>query len=671
MILQAPYFLFGLFAIAIPVIIHLVQLRKPQRVLFTNVAFIRNVEKITANQRKLKHWLILLSRILFLIFLVLVFCQPFIPARDNALAETAAVNIYLDNSGSMQNEADKGGVSLMEESIEEVNKITKSFPKSVPIQLLDNSFRTGDFRNLNPERIPDVLSQVQFSPLNRQASIIYSRLQSGKGQAQRTFWFSDFQRSTFDPGFFTKTDTLSQISLVHIKPASTANLFIDSVSLEDELVRLNENNRLLVRVYNNGDEPKKGVSLKLVIGNRQAAANSIDIEPKSAATAQLEFRLTDKQTQLARLEVEDQPVTFDNTYYFVLQPATAISILDINSSALSNTNRLFTNEPLFRYQSLGPGTANNQVIAQADLVLVNELTSVDAALADNLSKYVKNGGNLIIIPAEKTAENGYSNIFQSLGIPVRNAAEDQTKVSQLALPDVKNPFFRNIFTELDKRMQMPRAPKYLQWQRSDAGLLNFKDGSGFLAQFNSGKGKVYVFAAPFSAENNEFSRNALFVPVMYKLALSSHESEQQLAYNFSQRTFSLPVPKTDIRKSHFSLETDSLKFIPEQQLRNGKMFFTLPAEMAEAGFYKLKHNDSTLMTLAFNYPKSESLLDTYSAEELRSLIPNKNVKIYESAANADFREQFTRETKGTPLWQYCLLLALFFLLVEILLIRFL
>src|SRR5690606_1787501 len=112
----------------------------------------------------------------------------------------------------------------------------------------------------------------------------------------------------------------------------------------------------------------------------------------------------------------------------------------------------------------------------------------------------------------------------------------------------------------------------------------------------------------------------------------------------------------DVRKNVFSLEKDSLRFIPEQHLRNGMMQFTVPADMVEAGFYDLKHSDSTVTTLAFNYPKLESYLQTYSAEELRQLIPNKNVKIFEAGTQTSFSEQFIRDTQGTSLWQYCLLL---------------
>jgi hypothetical protein len=230
MVLQAPYFLFGLFAIAIPVIIHLVELRKPQRVLFTNVAFIRQVEKITSNQRRLKHWLILLSRILFLIFLVLVFCQPFIPATDTGFNKSGKINVYLDNSGSMQNTAEKGGVNLLEKAIDETITISNSFPEQAEIHLLDNAFKAG--QRFNKRNVANALHAVSFSPAERNTGVILSRLEQNdsRGNSQ-IFWFSDFQKSSFDPIFLSKNDSVSQINLVKLTPEAANNVFIDSVSL--------------------------------------------------------------------------------------------------------------------------------------------------------------------------------------------------------------------------------------------------------------------------------------------------------------------------------------------------------------------------------------------------------------------------------------------------------
>jgi hypothetical protein len=97
-----PEFLFGLFTLAIPIIIHLFNFRKSKKVYFSSIRFLQNIKKSTSQKRKLKHYLILFSRLLFLTFLVLAFAQAFLPSTDrNPQAES--VYVYLDNSSSMSN----------------------------------------------------------------------------------------------------------------------------------------------------------------------------------------------------------------------------------------------------------------------------------------------------------------------------------------------------------------------------------------------------------------------------------------------------------------------------------------------------------------------------------------------------------------------------------------
>lgn len=57
-----PSFLWALFAMAIPVIIHLINFRKPKVVYFSNTAFIEDVKKETRTKTKLKQILILIDR---------------------------------------------------------------------------------------------------------------------------------------------------------------------------------------------------------------------------------------------------------------------------------------------------------------------------------------------------------------------------------------------------------------------------------------------------------------------------------------------------------------------------------------------------------------------------------------------------------------------------------
>ncbi|MBK6410933.1 MAG: BatA domain-containing protein [Flavobacteriales bacterium] len=62
---------------AIPVIIHLFQLRRFKRIDFPNVRFLQEVTQQTRSRKKVRHWLVLLTRMLALACLVLAFAQPY------------------------------------------------------------------------------------------------------------------------------------------------------------------------------------------------------------------------------------------------------------------------------------------------------------------------------------------------------------------------------------------------------------------------------------------------------------------------------------------------------------------------------------------------------------------------------------------------------------------
>src|SRR3989344_2721824 len=98
-----PAFLFALSAIAIPIIIHLFNFRKFKTVYFSNVRFLKEVKQETQAKSRLKHLLVLASRILAISFLVFAFSQPFIPAENNKIPlGDKTISIFIDNSFSME-----------------------------------------------------------------------------------------------------------------------------------------------------------------------------------------------------------------------------------------------------------------------------------------------------------------------------------------------------------------------------------------------------------------------------------------------------------------------------------------------------------------------------------------------------------------------------------------
>src|SRR5262249_51438035 len=99
-----PLFLAGLAAIAIPVLVHLIQRERKRVVEFPSLMFVRRLPYRSARRRRIRHWSLLLLRAAAIALIVAAFARPFLPksAAANAVCGGAReVVILLDNSASM------------------------------------------------------------------------------------------------------------------------------------------------------------------------------------------------------------------------------------------------------------------------------------------------------------------------------------------------------------------------------------------------------------------------------------------------------------------------------------------------------------------------------------------------------------------------------------------
>ena len=133
-----PQFLLGLLALGIPIIIHLFNFRRARKIFFSSNQFLLNIKKATSTKLKLKHYLILFSRLLFIFFLVITFAQPFIPAKEKNIQSNQAI-IYLDNSYSMSNYVDED-LTAFEAAMLFIEQIIKVYPQNAQFLLLTNDF---------------------------------------------------------------------------------------------------------------------------------------------------------------------------------------------------------------------------------------------------------------------------------------------------------------------------------------------------------------------------------------------------------------------------------------------------------------------------------------------------------------------------------------------------
>ncbi|MFY7828443.1 MAG: BatA domain-containing protein [Flectobacillus sp.] len=681
-----PSFLWALLAAAIPVIIHLFNFRRTKKVYFTNVAFLKAVNTTTSSFRRLKHLLIMAARILAIICLVLAFAQPILTPKSGNIAKSAGLtSIYIDNSLSMQNELNKK--SYLSKAISKVEELLTAFPQGSRLQLLTNDFSAQEHSLANAQQIKERTTTIDYTHTPRTIENVLKRQGSlaAKHQSQggnQFILFSDFQKSTSGVLNQIKVDTASTVFLVPVQAKAIQNVFVDSVWLNTPFIREMQVNTLTVKLSNTGERAVQNLPIKLFVDEVQIASAVANIDAHGVTTANFNFTVKDKGFKKGRISFDDTPVTFDNDYYFVLHAAPKIRVLHLfgQSAPEKFVQHVFENDSVFALRSISASNVDVGQIRTADLVVLEGVQLIDGSLSASVQEFIKAGGSVMLIPPTAPDIANYNAFLGKYGIRnIQLKSSSPTESSILAEPSKSDGFFGDIFDSSNLRamLQMPSQSANLTWQVAGQKLLQFRNGMPYLSSTKVGQAEIYLLASPLSKEWGDFARNALFVPIMYKIGALSVRQEPS-AYSFKDNTFTIDVENANAN-TNFKLRKGKLELIPVQQLNGKQLTIELPkanqlneGQSIESGYYELLNNGKVERILAFNHDHSESQMDFYSSQELKSIFGGqKNIQVFDQIDDTDFVKTFKEQNFGKALWRYFLIGALVCLAIEILLVRFL
>lgn len=678
-----PTFLWSLLAVGIPIAIHLFNFRRTRRIYFSNVSLLKTVEMETSSFRRLKQYLILAMRVLAIAALALAFAQPYLPSQNKSGTNAQSVtSAYVDNSFSMQNE--DNNQRYLDIATGKLDQLLTLFRNATRLQLLTNDFDAQEQQLTTTDRIKDRLTTLKLSHTPRTLSSIYKRQtnilarHAGTGKNQ-LFWFSDFQKSTAGDLSKVKVDSSNRLFIVPVQAKATQNVYVDSVWLNTPFVREFQNNILYVRISNAGNDDVQNLVVKLFLDDVQVSTAPVSLAPKGSATTAFNFNVRGKGFKKGRITFDDLPITFDNEYFFVLNASPIIRVLHLSGQpnparAIEN---VFSNDSLFTLRSLNAGNADIGLLKQSDLVVLESVERVEGAMRSEIENFARRGGSVLVIPPSNPDLVSYSSFLSALGVGGLLERPSEEAIP-LANPERNSPFFSDVFEQSfrQENLELPVSKPVWQWQAGGARILNLRSGDAFLSQSAVQRGKMYVLANPLTEAFGNFAQNALFVPVMYKIAAQSVR-EQRTAYAFDENTITLTVPEAP-QNTIFKLKKDKIELIPVQRLNGNQLTLELPksnqlnaGQEMESGYYELQKEGQTLQLLALNHDNQESQLDYYSPDELRRIFANQpNVQVFDNVADGDFVKEFQKQNVGISLWKYFLWAALVFLLLEILVIRF-
>jgi hypothetical protein len=667
-----PEFLYTLIAIAIPIIIHLFNFRKFKKIYFSNVEFLKEVQQETKAKSKLKHLLILLSRILAIAFLVFAFAQPFIPALDNDLAnQNNVVGIYIDNSFSMESVGENG--SLLNEAKTKAIELVSSYRATDKFILITNNFNAGDQRLLSNEEAIDKIEEVAISSNSRKLSTIYSRNRDAINTSEinnKSFYLlSDFQKSTADFKNI-KADTLINSYIIPIKASEISNLYVDSCWFNSPTHLLNQNEGLNIRIKNNSENELENIPIKLFINNQNIVPASFSVGANNETTITLSYRNKTKGIQQGKIELRDSPVTTDDVFYFSYSISENINILgvgnDKNEVAL---NSIYSTDSIFNYSNYNVTQLDYSLIKKCNLVILYNLETINSGLSNALKSFVDNGGNLLIFPSNNINYDSYREFLSLLSINYFTAIDtSKNKVREINL---KHPVYINVFDGQPKgNLNLPIvSAHYLISKGTTAfknNILTLKDGNPFLTEYKVGNGKIYLSTVSLDKESSNFTNHALFVPTLYNIALLSQKN-YPLFYTIGTNT-TIDLNRTE-KDNVYHIKNNTIDIIPRLRNTNNSTTIFINSEIKTAGNYTLENN-KTKIGLAYNYNRSESELTYLSLAEIDEIINLNYINAqYIDLTNGTIQTALSNLSTGKKYWKYCIILALLFLAIEIVLIK--
>jgi hypothetical protein len=673
-----PGFLFALFAIAIPIIIHLFNFRKFKTVYFTNVRFLREVKQESQSRNKLRHLLILLARCLAIIALVMAFAQPYIPANKKVAIGEKAVSVFLDNSFSMDALAEAG--SLFDQAKKAAREIAMAYKPTDRFQLITSDMEGRHMRWVNREQFISLVDEVSISPNAPLLSEVQKKqldmLSKAESNLKQIYIISDLQKSQADVNAL-RADSLIEYKFVRIPSQSVNNVFIDSCWFDRPFRSINEPDALNFIVRNYATRSIENLPVSLEINGISKGIQNISAGADSAVTASISFLTSAPGSYAGSIKLNDHPISYDNELFLAFNVRERINVLVIAELEKQKYFRkLYGSNPGFAFETMLPGQVDYSAFKNQQLIILNAVSELSSGFQQELSKFVNEGGHVLFFPDLKGNINSYNTLLSNLGAgnyaPAPAAADKVEKIN------IQHRIYDDVFEKIPENIDLPIVNQHLQLNllsrsRTEA-VLTLQSGFPFIIQFNSGEGKFYAVAAPLDEQITNFPRHAIFIPTLYKIALYS-VSQSKLYYTIG-RNEPIPVPeyrKTSEQALKLSSADGKFEIIPEYRFVEGKAFIYVFNQIKQSGIYELKAGNEIITLLAFNYDRKESDLSSWNDKELEEQLVESGFTLYNilETSRVELTEVVKQLDEGKKLWKIFIILALLFVLFEILLIRFL
>jgi len=588
-----PIMLFGIAAVSVPIIIHLLNRRKFQKVVWAAMRFLRISVEQNQRRMRIEDMILLALRCLLLILLALALARPAFMSRASDVFGQSKVTgvIILDNSASMavsdgtQTRFDKAR-SAAEQAIESmpagsataVLLVSDVVRGAIPEPTFDLNLARKIVREAPlTDRATDL-----FPAINQAITILQERLALRKeiylitdGQAVGWRQLAEIQQA------LERVKSEIKTHIVLVSEHEERNLALTELRLASGLSPAGQPLRFEAQVSNFGREDVRHVPVGLSV-DADPPSDEFTIESLPARSTRsvslfVKLRSEGFHSVTARIPQDRQPA--DNQRTVAVRAIKEVRVLLVDGEPGADPR---DSETYFLANALVPvpgeqadsyfiKTTTTTVaelgsarLDDFDAVVLANVTDFSDAVVTRLQQYLRRGGGLMIFPGGRVNVAFYNDLLftryqllpASLGQPRGEADQDQ-KYFTLQEKDYEHPmvalwndpaagtlgsarFYRAFPLNVPPAKDRPEGTSRAGTFRSgtspsgEAGepevILKYSDGAVAVAQRNWGLGRVVLFSSTADTAWNDFPVRLPFVPLIHR-ALGSIVQRQDEGSN--------------------------------------------------------------------------------------------------------------------------------------------
>lgn len=686
-----PDILWAAFAIAIPIIVHFFNFRRPKKVLFSNISMVKEVQKSVVRRLRLRQWLLLASRILAILALVFVFANPVILDDEEEMLRSgsSSVALVLDNSYSMESGNEKG--AYWPQSVNLARKIIENYSKEDEFLVMTSGDLKLNFNYADQQQAIEDLKKLEvrqnltpYTDLMKLQSDLFFK--SSEGNNRVLYFLSDFQGSTVLSDSLSAVELDSSI-LAYFIPMSTRaqrNVYLTDHEIQNRVIDQGSRLNLGIGLVNDGEEPIKEVGVSIVSENVTEPGIRIP-ELKGRKDTVVTFRASGTGWQSGIIEIDDPNVYFDNQRffsYYVPEKEKLLVVEGQRSTGIKAIYQALSAAGQFEVDFISYRDLGSTPLEEYKAIVLQGVDEISSGMQDQLTAHLQTGRGILFFPGTKMNKDNINGFFSKLGI---GSFRDEIKIKEgvdVAKVDLDHPVFQGVFKKNSgvRQFDNPRVYRYFRFQPENAivqnSIMAMDEASPFLVESFPESGVFYTFTVFPDSAWSDFPLKSSFAPVMMRLShlMNSTQNVTQAQNLGDLRPLRVKTPNKEIIKlvKQGVDNTDGgAETIPLQNAEEGYIVLRFDEELTSEGNYNLVQNDTIIQKISFNVPDLESQLAAVDAAQLEAHLAGKGldrIRVTPPDQNLVISE-IQVQKEGIPLWKYFLIAAALFLLAELIILR--